>query len=139
MTPTDFIERLLRHYAKRHQGDAAEAMWFKEMVSIVDGTDRKVLQRTYELIRDEHDERAFPLPATIRKFIGRASEQLYPDAAATRGHGYVHHGPSKRAPDSPQVVEMNRLANEWQHQMIAKYGSWQEYWRATGGEAAHKS
>lgn len=133
MTPTEFIEALSRHYSKRHASEQAEDLWIADMVAIVSHTDRRVLARAYQLIRDEHEERAFPLPATILKFTTRAAEQLYPENRSTPEHERVYpwSNRSHRRPDTPAEIETHRRANEWQHAVIKHYGSWAAHWQAT--------
>lgn len=127
MTPLEFVESLQRHYAKRHRNDDEGALWMQDILAVVNNTEAKVLRKAYELIRDEHDERAFPLPATLRKFITRAADIVHPESKAAGTYHY--NGPSLRAPDSPEEIERCRKANEWQHAVIAKHGSWQAWWR----------
>ena len=79
MQPAEFIETLHRHFGKRHNSPEDQAFWLKEMISVVQGTDKKVLRKAYELIRDSHEERAFPLPATLKRFITQAGEIVYPE------------------------------------------------------------
>lgn len=79
MQPTEFIEALSRHFSKRHESDKAKMDWLREMVAIVKGIDSKVLDKAYELIRDGHEERAFPLPATLKRFTAQAAEIVYPE------------------------------------------------------------
>ena len=126
MLPTDFIERLHRHYSKRHASEAELAKWLEEMVDLVKGTEPRLLQRTYDMIRDEYEERAFPLPATIKRFVHQAGEAMHLQSQA---HQYK--GRSCRAPDTPAYRDMIRQAQEWQAETIAKYGSWAGYNRAT--------
>ena len=79
MTPVEFIDALLRHFAKRHRSEEESAEWMREMVRSVTGTDPKVLARAYVLALDEHTERAFPLPAQIKGWIARSADLTYPD------------------------------------------------------------
>lgn len=130
MTPVELIESLGRHYAKRHESVQAQSLWLTEMVAIAKGADPRVIQRAYEMIRDDHDERAFPLPATIKKYLMRAAEAVYPEDR--RGmQETTYRGPSHRMPDSPQQLEIYRKAQEWQAEQIRRYGSWDAQWRAT--------
>lgn len=127
MTPIEFIESLQRHYSKRHRDDDEAALWMQDILSVVNGADSKVLRKAYELIRDEHEERAFPLPAQLKKWISRAADIVHPESKAAGTYHY--NGPSLRAPDSPEEIERCRKANEWQHAVIAKHGSWAAWWR----------
>lgn len=129
MTPAEFIERLTRHYAKRHDNDHARALWVREMVDSLKGTDPAVLDKAYDLVRDEYEERAFPLVATLKKFIARAAEIIYRDD--NRGTTNSYRGPSMRAPDSPEWRQTVLKAREWQKETIRRYGLWEGYWRAT--------
>ena len=128
MSPHEFIESLHRHYAKRHQSDEAEAKWLKEMIAVVSGNDERVMRKAYELIRDEHDERAFPLPATLKKYISRAAEIIYPERP---GQSYTM--PFKRTcmPPTRAEVEAYERAAAWQAAEIKRYGSWESQWKAT--------
>jgi hypothetical protein len=83
MTPVEFIDALLRHFAKRHRSEDESAQWMREMVQSVTGTDSRVLATAYVLILDEHDERAFPLPAQIKAWLVRAAEKVYPEHQAS--------------------------------------------------------
>lgn len=132
MQPAEFIERLHRHYSKRHQSETDQAAWIKEMISVVDGTDHRVLDKAYELIRDEHEERAFPLPAVLKRFVARAGEIVYPESAAVRGSGasFVPKTAVQRYIDPRDVYE-TRVAREWQKRIIKEYGSWAVYYRST--------
>ena len=131
MAAMDFLESLGRHFGKRHPSPEAEDLWMRDMMEVVKGTDPLVLRRAYQLIRDEHDERAFPLPASIRKYISRACESVYPERVSDADRKvYPWTNRSLRAPDSPEEIERCRLAREWQHRMIAQYGSWAAWWRA---------
>ena len=91
MTPVEFIDALLRHFAKRHRSDEESAQWMREMVQSVSGTDPKVLARAYVLTLDEHTERAFPLPAQLKGFIQRAADLVYPE--------HVQHALKSETPD----------------------------------------
>lgn len=134
MTPVDFIDALLRHYAKRHRSDDDAAQWTREMVQLVGGTDSQVLARAYVLIRDEHEERAFPLPAHIRKSLDAAAEQVYPERITDQQQkNYPWSNRSLRAPLTPEQIEAYRRAHEWQKAVIAKYGSWSNYEAAKRG------
>lgn len=127
MTPLEFIESLQRHYAKRHRSDDESALWMQDILGVVNGSDRKVLRKAYELIRDEHTERAFPLPAQLKKWISRAADIVHPES---KSHSSYHYnGPSKRAPDTPEEIEACRKAREWQTEIIAKHGTWAAWWR----------
>lgn len=102
MSPDEFIAALARHYSKRHDNAESHAAWLKEMIDIFRGTDSVVLAKAYELIRDEHEERAFPLPATLKRFIGRAADLAYPDHVAWKPlTGAPHVAPD---PESVQRV-----------------------------------
>jgi hypothetical protein len=79
MQPAEFIDALSRHYGKRHNTPDEQGLWLKEMIGIVKGIDHRVLAKAYELIRDNHEERAFPLPATIRRYAIQAAEIVYPE------------------------------------------------------------
>lgn len=79
MTPVEFIDSLCRHFAKRHESEHARMGWLREMVGVVHGTDSRVLAKAYELIRDGHEERAFPLPATLKRHLAHAAEIVYPE------------------------------------------------------------
>lgn len=128
MSPHEFIESLHRHYSKRHQSDEAEAKWLKEMIAVVSGNDERVMRKAYELIRDEHDERAFPLPATLKKYISRAAEIIYPERP---GQSFTM--PFKRTcqPPTRAEIEAYERAAEWQKAEMKRYGSWENQWRAT--------
>jgi hypothetical protein len=128
MTPREFIERLSRHYSKRHESDHAQTLWLQDMMGVIQGAEPKVLDQAFQLVRDEYDERAFPLPATLRKFIARAADIVHPESKAA--NNYRSYGPSKRAPDTREEIERCRLANEWQHEMMKQYGTWAAYYRA---------
>lgn len=131
MQPREFIERLSRHYAKRHVSDLAQQEWLEDIVSVVGNTDHKVLARAYDLIRDEYEERSFPVPATLRKYIERAAVLVHPEH---RQYAPGEHGIPRRnlrAPDTPEQEEVYRKAREWQHATMKEYGSWANYWRAT--------
>lgn len=79
MQPAEFIDALSRHYGKRHNTPDEQGLWLKEMIGIVKAIDHRVLAKAYELIRDNHEERAFPLPATIRRYAIQAAEIVYPE------------------------------------------------------------
>jgi hypothetical protein len=130
MTPAEFIESLLRHYGKRLDSPEKQALWLKEMVQSVAGTDPRLLRRAFELIRDEYEERAFPLPATLKKFIGRASELVYPESATNRGLNSIDR-PARKAHIAPQMQAIYESAAVWQKQTMDQYGSWANHWRAT--------
>jgi hypothetical protein len=76
MQPAEFIDALNRHYSKRHASPEDQAAWLREMVGLVRGFDQRVLARAYTMIRDHHEERAFPLPATILRHANQAAEAL---------------------------------------------------------------
>lgn len=78
MTPEEFIDDLSVHFGKRHADERAERVWIRDMVAVVKRTDSKVLERAYEMVLAQHDERAFPLPAVLRRFIERAAAELNP-------------------------------------------------------------
>lgn len=128
MQPEEFIESLHRHYAKRHVTPADQIAWTREMIDVVKGNDPKVMRRAYELIRDEYDERAFPLPAVLKKFIYRAAEQIYPESM-TNESTYARPRIPKNEP--AEFVEACRRAQIWQAEQIRIYGSWDAQWRAT--------
>lgn len=130
MTPAEFIESLLRHYGKRLDSPEKQALWLKEMVQSVAGTDPRLLRRAFELIRDEYEERAFPLPATLKKFISRAGEQVYPESQANRGYNVTDREPRK-AHIAPEMQAIYDSAAVWQKQTIDQYGTWANHWRAT--------
>lgn len=130
MQPVEFIERLSRHYSKRHASPAGEEAWVKEMISVITGTDTKVLDRAYEIIRDEHEERAFPLPATLKKAIAKAGEQLFPDAErGTEAQNRYNWSSPLRYVD-PARERSYEEAAIWQRAQIRQYGSWDNQWRA---------
>lgn len=131
MRPAEFIESLHRHYSKRHNSQADQEAWITEMIGCVGGTDPKVLRRAYEMIRDEHDERAFPLPAVLKKYIARAAEQLFPDDARNTG-SVEYKWPMPKTYKCPQFERTCREAQEWQTKIINQYGSWAGYWKAMG-------
>jgi hypothetical protein len=128
MRSFEFISKLLTHYSKRHASEAAEKAWFDDMMKVLEGTSPAVLDEAYDLIVEQYDERAFPLPATLRKYIARAADILHPESKATAG--YQYNGPSKRAPDTPGEIERVRQAREWQHATMKQYGTWANWWRA---------
>lgn len=78
MTPEEFIDDLSVHFGKRHADERAERVWIRDMLAVIGRTDHKVLDRAYEITRDEHDERAFPLPAVLRRYIARAAAEMHP-------------------------------------------------------------
>ena len=127
MTPLEFIQSLQRHYSKRHRDNDDEAMWMRDYLDIVNGTDSKVLRKTYDLVRDEHDERAFPLPAQLKKWISRPADIVHPESQASTDYRY--NGPSRRAPDTPEEIKACKRANIWQHEIIKKHGTWAAWWR----------
>lgn len=129
MTPAEFIDRLNRHYSKRHESAKHQTDWLKEMVDCVRGTDPQVLIRAFELIRDEHEERAFPLPATIKKYISRAGDQVYPESLANRGLNQW--GTPRAAHVDPKMSEIYAKAAVWQRATLDQYGSWANHWKAT--------
>lgn len=131
MSPAEFIEALSRHYGKRHESPGAAMAWLKEMVDSVKHTDHQVLAETYRMIREQYEERAFPLPATLRKYTERAAQIIHPEhkTQAPGQHGLPVR--CHRAPDTPEQQEIYRLANEWQHWVHREYGNWAGYWRAT--------
>jgi hypothetical protein len=148
MKPNEFIDSLLRHYAKRHQSEAHEAAWLKEMVECAKNTHPRVLRRAYETILNEWDERAFPLPAELKKFIARAAEQIYPEGRGA--HGQPSDKPNRwsnislRSPDTPQQIAQWQDANRWQQSIMAKYKTWANYWKQTkhlhpGGDGKTKT
>jgi len=108
MQPAEFIENLGRHYSKRHETEAKQIAWTREMIEMFKGTDPLVLAKTYELIRDEHEERAFPLPATIKRFIGRAADLVYPEHLAHQPFRPVAH----TAPDPESVERVRALVQD---------------------------
>lgn len=128
MQPDEFIEGLHRHYAKRHNSPAEQALWIKEMIAVVSGNEDRVMRKAYELIRDEHDERAFPLPATLKRYISRAAEIIYPEHG---GYRETMRYRSNRVSDSPEAVAAYNRAAAWQAAEIKRYGSWENQWRAT--------
>lgn len=81
MTPGEFIDGLLGHFGKRHVSADAERLWMRDIFRCVDGCDRRVLARAYDIALAEHDERAFPLPAQLRAWITRAANDLHTPAA----------------------------------------------------------
>ena len=127
MKASEFIGRLSRHYGKRHASDQDMMEWYTDIEATIGRTDANVLQRAFELIRDEWEERSFPLPAQLRKFIDRAAQQLHPELPGE------HHGAhrSLRARDTPEQIRQCDEARAWQTSVIAKYGSWAQYWRVT--------
>lgn len=127
MTPQEFIERLARHYGKRHASEKAQQEWLEDVAAVLKNTDQKVLRKAYEIIRDEYDERSFPVPATLRKFITRAADIVHPESKAKTPFHY--NGPSKRAPDTQQEIETCKVSREWQHEMMRKHGTWANWWR----------
>jgi len=131
MSPAEFIESLSRHYSKRHESAESARLWLQEMVASVKNTDRQVLAEAYRMIRDEYEERSFPVPATIRKFIERAAVHIHPEHKqyVPGEHGIARR--NLRAPDTPEQEEVYRKAREWQHATIKEYGTWANYWRAT--------
>lgn len=130
MQPVDFITALGRHYSKRHQTELQQLEWTREMIGVVTGADPKVLQRAYEIIRDEYDERAFPLPAVLKRYVARAADQINPDDARGTGKAENRFGPVRSYKD-PAFEHKVRLAQEWQNEIIEKYKSWAGYWEAT--------
>lgn len=130
MTPAEFIDRLSRHYAKRHESTQAQSLWLREMVDCVKGTDPALLERAFELIRDEHEERAFPLPATLKRYITRAGEQVYPESQASRGYNTIDR-PVRKAHVAPEMQAIYDRAAVWQKQTMDQYGSWAAHWSAT--------
>lgn len=117
MTPMDFIEGLSRHYSKRFENAEKEAAWTREMVEMFRGTDPAVLRRAYELVRDEHDERAFPLPAHLKRFIARAADLVYPE--------HIAHQPfraeSHPAPDPESVQRVRALVAGMKAKIAGKH------------------
>jgi len=105
MQPAEFIENLGRHYSKRHETEAKQIAWTREMVEMFKGTDPLVLAKAYDLVRDEHEERAFPLPATLKRFIGRAADLVYPEHMAYQPFRPVAH----TAPDPESVRRVRAL------------------------------
>jgi len=79
MTPESFLEGLLVHFGKRHVDDRAEQIWTRDMLGAIRGTDPRVLAKAYTMVVSEHEERAFPLPAVLRRYIERACETVYPE------------------------------------------------------------
>lgn len=128
MQPEEFIESLHRHYSKRHVTPADQIAWMREMIDVVKGNDPKVMRRAYELIRDEFDERAFPLPAVLKKFIYRAAEQIYPESL-TNESSYAR--PRIPRNETPEFQQACREAQIWQAEQMRQYGSWEAQWRAT--------
>lgn len=133
MDATEFIERLTRHYAKRHDSVEKQIAWTREMIECVSGIDKRLLDKAFELIRDEHEERAFPLPATLKRYIGRAAEVVYPEGQR-QAYSY---GRAPAAQIDPKRQREYDLAREWQQGVIDQYGSWAAHWRAT--RHLHKS
>lgn len=130
MRPLEFVQKLQTHYSKRHANEAAEKIWLDDMMKTLQNTDKVVLDEAYEMIVQEHTERAFPLPAQLRKFISRAADIVHPESKNLGGTKFHYQGPSKRAPDTKEEIERCRLANEWQHEMMRIYGNWAAYYRA---------
>ena len=133
MNSREFIEALHRHYAKRHASPEEQTAWLREMVEMHKGTDPRVLDAAYDLVRDEHDERAFPLPAQLKKWIARAAEIVYPERIGEAPQDHPWSRRSLRAPDAPEVVEVYRRSRAWQHAVIKKYGTWANYEAAKKG------
>lgn len=127
MQPFEFIDNLCRHYSKRHETEARQIAWTREMIDCVKGNDPAVMQRAYEMIRDEYEQRAFPLPAELKKFITRAAEQLYPDHQRIESS---YQRPRIEKWESREFVETCRLARIWQTATIKQFGSWEAYWRS---------
>lgn len=133
MTPKEFLEGLLRHHGKRHASDADEIAWHREMREVIGNPRADVLRKAYEIIRDEHEERAFPLPATIKKAIAKAAHEVAPSSATMseiEAEKYRLIASNRRAPDTPDVLAKARHAAEWQKAQMDKYGDWAAYHRA---------
>lgn len=135
MTPAELIESLMRHYSKRHASPREQAAWVAEMTSLVRGHGPDVLRRAYETIRDEHDERAFPLPSAIKSAVERSALHLGRSPLKDGSAEHRQWGPSRRWID-PSFERKVAEAQVWQRDAISKYGSWAAYWRNTGGEEA---
>ena len=108
MQPAEFIENLGRHYSKRHETEAKQIAWTREMIEMFKGTDPIVLAKAYQLIRDEHEERAFPLPATLKRFIARAADLAYPEHMTWKP--FIPE-PTK-APDQSSVARVRALVEK---------------------------
>lgn len=137
MSPEEFVTNLSANYAKRHESPDAKRIWMNDIIAVVKGHGPKVLKKAYEHIRDTHEERAFPLPATIKKAIEAAagigsiqSSELSPELQAR----FDAIRASRRRPPTPEEIAAEQKANAWQHEMMAKYNNdWGAYYRATRG------
>jgi hypothetical protein len=143
MTPKEFLESLLRNYGKRHATPEDEIAWHRDMRAVIGNPSPDVLFRAYEIIRDTHEERAFPLPSTIRKALDQAagagtggSNDISPELQARFD---AIRASRRRKPTAEEIAEDERI-QAWQAEQIAKYGSWEGYHRAVhgGGTAAHR-
>jgi hypothetical protein len=129
MRPFEFITKLQTHYSKRHASEATEKIWLDDMMKVLENTAHDVLDEAYDLIVEQHTERAFPLPAQLRKYIATAAEILHPESKRLGSYQPHYNGPSKRAPDTPEEIERVRQAREWQHATMKEYGTWANWWR----------
>lgn len=106
MTTENFLEGLLVHFGKRHVDERAQIIWTRDVLGSIRGTDPAVLSKAYTLIVSEHEERAFPLPAVLKKFITRAAEIVYPE------HIKEFERIPDVAPPSPEARERVRRMRE---------------------------
>lgn len=104
MTANEFVANLLMYFSKRHDSDSAENAWLADITKRFDHCDKAVLEKAFELIVSEHDERAFPLPAALNKWIARASEMVYPDQHASE-HDKAAAGYAKRLSDATKRIK----------------------------------
>lgn len=108
MTPKEFLEALLGHYGKRHANDQAEAAWHRDMREVIGNPLPSVLHKAYQIIRDEHEERAFPLPATIKKAIARAWGTMPKSAPAETPEQWIEPTPEEKARVADMVAGLRR-------------------------------
>ena len=116
MSPEEFVTRMLAHYSKRHDSEEARKFWFEDIVNLVRPHGGEVLQRAYEIIKDEHEERAFPLPATIKKAIHRACEAIAPASTPISPEleaRFRRIAADRRAKPTPEEIAAEERAEAW--------------------------
>lgn len=123
MSPEEFVTRMLAHYSKRHESEEARKFWFEDIVGIVKPHSGDVLRKAYEIIRDTHEERAFPLPATIRKAIGAACEAIAPASTPLSPEleaKFRRIAAERRERPTSEEVANEEAARKWRENELAK-------------------
>lgn len=81
MTRDEFLDRLAITFGQPDTAD--EALFIQNYEAVIGSTEPRVLAVAFSIIRDEHEFKAWPMPAVVRKAIASAALRVHGPARPT--------------------------------------------------------